>query len=78
MNSGNSIPSVANNNNPNVTSAPERSKIPKQVRLKINNIDTVVSWQTFIDLLICTHEFETNFFPVRAHSGSVEVILLDA
>lgn len=59
-----------------VTTTPARTAKPQQVRLHINNIDTVVPWQTFLELLNCCHEFETNMFPTHAKSGKVEVTLL--
>lgn len=63
-------------NTPNVTAQPFRTRIPKQVRLKINNIDTVLGWYDFISLCTCIHEFESNIFPARATSGNVQVQLL--
>jgi len=63
-------------NNSNVEATPQRRKIPQQVQLRINNINTVISWATFISLLNCCHSFETNIFPSHVRSEDVEVTLL--
>ena len=63
-------------NSPNVQATPQRRKVPQQVRLKINKIDTVIPWKTFISLLNCCHSFETNIYPSHVRSEEVEVTLL--